>query len=78
MTKRGSRDDRLRVIFSNGTESDPLMSSFRKSLNDDSTARVVQRDGLGPLDPDWDADRLALSGTIYVARSLSTGPSNRC
>jgi hypothetical protein len=68
----GSRDHRLRVIFSNGTESDPLMSSFRKSLNDDSTARVVQRAGLGPLDPDWDADRLALSGTIYVARSLST------
>ncbi|MBO9590616.1 GIY-YIG nuclease family protein [Devosia sp.] len=71
----GSRDHRLRIIFSNGTESDPLMSSFRKSLNDDSTARVVQRDGLGPLDPEWDADRLALSGTIYVARSLSTDPA---
>lgn len=71
----GSRDHRLRVIFSNGTESDPLMSSFRKSLNDDSTARVVQRSGLGPLDPEWDADRLALSGTIYVARSLSTDPA---
>lgn len=71
----GSRDHRLRVIFSNGTESDPLMSSFRKSLNDDSTARVVQRAGLGPLDPEWDADRLALSGTIYVARSLSTDPA---
>lgn len=67
----GSRDHRLRVIFSNGTESDPLMSSFRKSLNDDKTARVVQRLGLGPLDPDWEADKVALSGTIYVARSLS-------
>lgn len=71
----GSRDHRLRVIFSNGTESDPLMSSFRKSLNDDKTARVVQRTGLGPLDPEWEADRLSLSGTIYVARSLSQDPA---
>ena len=70
----GSRDHRLRVVFSNGTESDPLMSSFRKSLNDDKTARMVERVGLGPLDPDWESDRLDLSGTIYVARSLSDAP----
>ncbi|MGI1662374.1 GIY-YIG nuclease family protein [Palleronia sp. KMU-117] len=70
----GARDHRLRVIFSNGTESDPLMSSFRKSLNDDKTARMVERLGLGPLDPEWEADRLELSGTIYVARSLSENP----
>ena len=71
----GARDHRLRVVFSNGTESDPLMSSFRKSLNDDKTARVVQRLGLGPLDPDWEADKVALSGTVYVARSLSEDPA---
>lgn len=71
----GSRDHRLRVIFSNGTESDPLMSSFRKSLNDDKTARVIQRPSLGPLDPEWQSDRLELSGTIYVARSLSADPA---
>lgn len=70
----GSRDHRLRVVFSNGTESDPLMSSFRKSLNDDKTARMVERVGIGPLDPDWESDRLDLSGTIYVARSLSDAP----
>lgn len=70
----GSRDHRLRVVFSNGTESDPLMSSFRKSLNDDKTARMVERLGIGPLDPDWESDRLDLSGTIYVARSLSDAP----
>lgn len=76
MTARGgARDHRLRVIFSNGTESDPLMSSFRKSLNDDKTARMVERLGLGPLDPEWEADRLELSGTIYVARSLSKDPA---
>lgn len=67
----GSRDHRLRVIFTNGTESDPLMSSFRKSLNDDKTARLVQKVGLGPLDPDWETDQLELSGTIYLARSRS-------
>ncbi len=71
----GARDHRLRVIFSNGMESDPLMSSFRKSLNDDKAARVIQRLGLGPLDPDWETDKLSLSGTIYVARSLSDDPA---
>ncbi|KEO53314.1 GIY-YIG nuclease family protein [Thioclava indica] len=76
MTARGgSRDHRLRVIFSNGMESDPLMSSFRKSLNDDKTVRLVQKLGFGPLDPDWETDRLDLSGTIYVARSRSEDPA---
>ncbi|PRX11300.1 UNVERIFIED_ORG: T5orf172 domain-containing protein [Martelella mediterranea] len=73
----GARDHRLRVILSNGMESDPLMSSFRKSLNDDKAARVIQRLGLGPLDPDWETDKLSLSGTIYVARSLSDDPAIR-
>lgn len=78
MTARGgARDHRLRVIFSNGTESDPLMSSFRKSLNDDKAARMIENVGLGPLDPEWEADRLALTGTIYVARSLSEDDSIR-
>jgi len=78
MTARGgSRDHRLRVIFSNGTESDPLMSSFRKSLTDDKTARIVQRLGLGPVDVDWENDQLELSGTIYVARSRSEDPAIR-
>lgn len=76
MTSRGgSRDHRLRIIFSNGTESDPLMSSFRKSLNEDKTARVIQREGLGPLDKNWQSDSPDISGTIYVARSLSTDPA---
>jgi hypothetical protein len=76
MTSRGgSRDHRVRVIFSNGTESDPLMSSFRKSLNDDKAARMVQQVGLGPLDREWEADQLDHSGTIYVLRSLSKDPT---
>jgi hypothetical protein len=76
MTARsGSRDHRLRVIFSNGMESDPLMSSFRKSLNEDKTARMVERAALGQLADDCEADRLDLSGTVYVARSLSDDPN---
>ncbi len=76
MTARGGkRDHRLRVIFSNGTESDPLISSFRKALAADPTARVIHRPGLGPLDPDWEADQLDLTGTIYVARSRSDQPA---
>ncbi|MCR5939805.1 GIY-YIG nuclease family protein [Ochrobactrum sp. MH181795] len=74
-SRGGSRDHRLRIIFSNGTESDPLMSSFRKSLNEDKTARVIQREGLGPLDKKWQSDSPDISGTIYVARSLSTDPA---
>lgn len=76
MTSRGGkRDHRLRVVFVNGTESDPLVSSFRKALAGDPTARIVHRAGLGPLDPDWQADRLDLTGTIYVARSRSEEPA---
>lgn len=71
-TRRGGKPDhRLRIIFSNGMESDPLMSSLRKALAADRTARSIHRLGLGPLDPEWNADALELTGTIYVARSKS-------
>lgn len=75
MTVRGGkRDHRLRIIFSNGTESDPLLSSFRDALTDDPTARAIHRHGLGAMDPKWEADRLDLSGTVYVVRSRSQEP----
>ena len=75
MTVRGGkRDHRLRIIFSNGTESDPLLSSFRDALTDDPTARAIHRHGLGALDPEWEADRLDLTGTVYVVRSRSLEP----
>lgn len=75
MTARaGKRDHRLRIIFSNGTESDPLLSSFRKALADDPTARAIHRHGLGAMDPDWEADRIDLTGTVYVVRSKSNEP----
>lgn len=72
-----SQEDRLRIVLSNGTESDPMVASFRKALNDDKTARSVQKVGLGPLDPEWEADQLAVTGTIYVAKSMSNDPNIR-
>jgi len=76
MTARaGKRDHRLRIIFSNGMESDPLLSSFRKALADDPTARAIHRHGLGAMDPDWEADRIDLTGTVYVVRSRSKDPA---
>lgn len=76
MTARaGKRDHRLRIIFSNGTESDPLLSSFRKALAEDTTARAIHRHGIGAMDPDWEADRIDLTGTVYVVRSRSKEPA---
>jgi len=76
MTARaGKRDHRLRIIFSNGMESDPLLSSFRKALADDPTARAIHRHGVGPVDPAWLEDRIDLTGTVYVVRSRSRDPA---
>jgi len=78
LTRRGGKPDhRLRLVFSNGMENDPLMSSFRKALAADRTARWIGRPGFGRLDPEWEADRLELTGTIYVARSKSERPEIR-
>ncbi|MBK1667378.1 hypothetical protein CKO28_04960 [Rhodovibrio sodomensis] len=75
LSRRGGKPDyRLRLIFSNGMESDPLMSSLRKALAADRTARKVDRARMGPLDPTWRADALEVGGTIYVARSKSDRP----
>lgn len=72
--RSGKPDHRLRIVFSNGMENDPLASSFRKALAADKTARIIQRPGFGRLDPDWEADAMTVTGTVYVARSLSQDP----
>jgi hypothetical protein len=72
--RSGKPDHRLRIIFSNGMENDPLASSFRKALAADKTARIVERAGFGRLDPEWDQDSMTVTGTVYVARSLSNNP----
>lgn len=75
LSRRGGKPDhRLRIIFSNGMENDPLASSFRKALAADKTARLIERPGFGRLDPVWEDDAMTVTGTVYVARSLSQDP----
>jgi len=74
-TTAGEVDRRLRLIFSNGTESNLLVRSLQRAFYDDPAARrLVSPDSgqmalSGELEPD-DVE----SGTIYVLRSLSDHP----
>lgn len=71
VNESGNRDARLRVIYDNGTESNLLMRSLQKALQQDPTGRRITEDSLGPL---FGGDRVkddagTPSGTIYVLRS---------
>ncbi|HMM78756.1 MAG TPA: GIY-YIG nuclease family protein [Pyrinomonadaceae bacterium] len=69
------RDDwRLRVIYSNGTESDLLMRSLQRALNRDKTSRRIIERSLGPLFAQIEDDDDLPSGYIYVLRSMSEHP----
>jgi hypothetical protein len=70
----GDRDARLRVIFDNGTESNMLMRSLQRALNDDAAGRRITDPTAGPLFADQAADGDEASGTIYVLRSKSNHP----
>lgn len=70
----GEKDARLRVIYSNGTESNILLRSLIRAMYKDETSRFF-------TDPKWDgffsgqsSDDDQESGTIYVLRSLSNHP----
>lgn len=70
----GERDARLRVIYSNETESDILLRSLQRALYKDETGRRITEHDAGPLFRDtWDEDDVE-SGTIYVLRSKSENP----
>ncbi len=71
----GEFDARLRVIFSNGTESNLLLRSLQRALYKDETSRRISDSGAaGPLfASETEEDDLA-SGTIYVLRSKSDLP----
>lgn len=70
----GEFDARLRVIYSNGTESNILLRSLTRALYKDETSRLVTEPDAGPLfSGEGDDDDLA-SGTIYVLRSKSDHP----
>lgn len=67
-------DARLRVIYSNGTESNLLLRSLQKALYKDSAGRRLTDPDIGPLFSEtWDEGDIE-SGTIYVLRSLSSHP----
>ena len=81
---QGKKDARLRVIFSNGTESNLLRLSLVRALYKDEASRRITEPDAGPLftqnQPSenrfsevWDDDDIE-SGTIYVLRSLSEHP----
>ena len=70
----GESDARLRVIYSNGTESDLLLRSLQRALYKDEAGRRITEPSAGPLFGDRLEDDDIESGTIYVLRSLSNHP----
>lgn len=68
-------DSRLRVIYSNGTESNLLLRSLQRAFYNDSAARRLTSPQSGQLGfgDTWEADDVE-SGTIYVLESLSEHP----
>lgn len=70
----GQTDARLRVIYSNGTESDLLLRSLQRALYKDETSRRISEPTAGPLFADEPEEDDAASGTIYVVRSKSDHP----
>jgi hypothetical protein len=70
----GESDARLRVIYSNGTESNLLRRSLQRGLYKDDAGRRLTAPNDGPLfSEEWEDDDIK-SGTIYVLRSLSSHP----
>lgn len=70
----GEDDARLRVIFSNGTESDLLLRSLIRAMYKDETSRLISDVNAGPLFSDVAEDDDLESGTVYVLRSKSNHP----
>lgn len=70
----GEEDSRLRVIYSNGTESNILLRSLIRAMYKDETSRFITDKDLGPLFSGEVNDYDQESGTIYVLRSLSNHP----
>ncbi len=68
-------DARLRVIYSNGTESNLLRRSLERALyKKERNGRRLTQPDLGPLFADTMESDDIPSGTIYVLRSLSPQP----
>lgn len=70
----GEEDARLRVIYSNGTESNILLRSLIRAMYKDETSRFITDTSLGPLFSGESSEDDQESGTIYVLRSFSNHP----
>lgn len=70
----GEYDARLRVIYSNGTESNLLRRSLQRALYKDDAGRRITDPNAGPLFGSAAEDADLESGTIYVLRSKSDHP----
>jgi hypothetical protein len=70
----GETDARLRVVYSNGTESDLLLRSLQRALYKDEAGRRITEPSGGPLFEDQTGDGDQASGIIYVLRSKSDHP----
>jgi hypothetical protein len=70
----GEADARLRVIYSNGTESNLLRRSLQRALYKDEAGRRITEPVAGPLFADDTGEGDTERGTIYVLRSKSDHP----
>lgn len=70
----GENDARLRVVYSNGTESNLLRRSLQRALYKDEAGRRITEPDAGPLFAGESDDEDIASGTIYVLRSKSDHP----
>lgn len=73
-TPNGRINARLRIIFSNATESNLLLLSFERALYKDDTGRRITESESGSLFGDEVTPDDIEVGTIYVLRSLSDHP----
>lgn len=73
--EHGNIDARLRVIFDNGTESNLLLRSLQKALQQDPAGRRIIEPSAGPLFAGQDEGGDEASGIIYVLRSKSDHPA---
>lgn len=70
----GETDARLRVIYSNGTETDLLLRSLQRALYKDEAGRRISDPEAGPLFAAQTEDGDEVSGIVYVLRSKSDHP----
>lgn len=70
----GELDARLRLVYSNGTESNLLRRSLQRALYKDQAGRRITEPAAGPLFAGENDDADQASGTIYVLRSKSDHP----